>query len=100
VWGRLQVVGPVENEPRGGAPAPAVAFTDADGQATDDAAGAVRGEITEYDAHGEPRRRTRFSLLEQRPLPWLPVSEAAFLLWVLVALIVAWLVVGLILGLV
>jgi hypothetical protein len=100
VWGRLQVVGPVENEPRGGAPAPAVAFTDADGQATDDAAGAVRGEITEYDAHGEPRRRTRFSLLEQRPLPWLPVSEAAFLLWVLVALIVAWLAVGLILGLV
>lgn len=77
-----------------------MAFTDADGQATEDAAGAVRGEITEYDAHGEPRRRTRFSLLEQRPLPWLPVSEAAFLLWVLVALIVAWLVVGLILGLV
>ena len=77
-----------------------MAFTDADGQATDDAAAAVRGEITEYDAHGEPLRRTRFFLLERRALPWLPVSEAAFLLWVLAALIVAWLVVGLILGLV
>ena len=93
-------MGPVDSEPRGGAPAPAVAFTDADGQATDDAAAAVHGEITEYDAHGEPRRRTRFFLLEQKALPWLPVSEAAFLLWVLVALIVGWLVVGLILGLV
>ena len=37
-------------------------------------------------------------MLEQKPLPWLPVSEAAFLLWVLVALIVGWLVVGLILS--
>ena len=60
----------------------------------------MRGELTEYDAHGEPRRRTRFFLLEQRALPWLPVSEAAFLLWVLIALIVGWLVVGVILGLV
>jgi hypothetical protein len=79
---------------------PAVALTDADGRATEDPAAAARGEITEYDAHGAPRRRTRFLMLEQRALPWLPVSEAAFLLWVLVALIVAWLVVGLILGLV
>jgi hypothetical protein len=93
-------VGSVDSEPRGGAPAPAVAYTDADGQATDDPAAAVSGEIAEYDPHGAPRRRTRFFLLEQRALPWLPVSEAAFLLWVLVALIVGWLVVGLILGLV
>jgi hypothetical protein len=93
-------VGPVDSEPGGGAAAPAVAFTDADGHATDDPAAAARGEIAEYDAHGEPRRRTRFFLLEQKELPWLPVSEAAFLLWVLVGLIVAWLVVGLILGLV
>ena len=60
----------------------------------------MRGEITEYDAHGEPRRRTRFFLLDRGRCPWLPVSEAAFLLWVLVALIVGWLVVGVILGLV
>ena len=77
-----------------------MAYTDADGQATDDPAAAVRGEITEYGPHGEPRRFTRFFLLEPRALPWLPVSEAAFLLWVLVALIVGWLVVGLILDLV
>jgi hypothetical protein len=77
-----------------------VAYVDADGQATDDPAAAVRGEITEYDPHGVPRRLTRFFFLERRALPWLPVSEAAFLLWVLVALIVGWLVVGLILGLV
>jgi hypothetical protein len=91
-------VGPVDSEPRGAAPA--VAYTDADGRPTDDPAVAVRGEVIEYDAHGTPRRLTRFFLLEQKALPWLPVSEAAFLLWVLVALIVAWLVVGLILGLV
>jgi hypothetical protein len=77
-----------------------VAYTDAEGQATDDPAVAVSGEVTEYDAHGVPQRLTRFSMLEQKALPWLPVSEAAFLLWVLIALIVAWLVVGLILGLV
>jgi hypothetical protein len=77
-----------------------VAYTDADGRLTDDPAAAVRGEVTEFDRHGAPRRLTRFFLYEQRPLPWLPVSEAAFLLWVLVALVVAWLVVGLILGLV
>lgn len=78
-----------------------MAYTDADGHRTDDPAAAVRGEITEYDAHGAPRRLTRFLLLEQRSLPpWLPVGEAAFLLWVLVALIVGWLVVSLILGLV
>jgi hypothetical protein len=93
-------VGPVDSEARGGAPAPAPIYTDADGRATDDPAVAVRGEVTEYDPHGTPRRLTRFFLLEQKALPWLPVSEAAFLLWVLVALIVAWLLVGLILGLV
>jgi hypothetical protein len=82
-------VGPVDSEPRGGAPVPA-----------DDPAVAVRGEVTEYDPHGAPRRLTRFFVLEQKALPWLPVSEPAFLLWVLVALIVGWLVVGLILGLV
>lgn len=77
-----------------------MAYTDADGQPTDDPAVAVRGEVTEYDAQGAPRRHTRFSLLEQKAIPWLPVSEAAFLLWVLVALIVCWLVVGVVLGLV
>ena len=74
----------------------AVSYTDADGRATDDPAAAVRGEIVEYDAHGLPRRRTRFFLTE-RELPWLPVSEPAFLLWVLVVLMILWLGVGLVL---
>jgi hypothetical protein len=74
-------------------PAPAVSYTDAEGRATDDPAAAVRGEILEYDAHGHPARRTRFFLTE-RELPWLPVGEAAFLLWVLVILMIVWLGVG------
>ena len=97
--GTLKGVGPLESEPPGPTPAPAVAYTDAEGHPTDDPAAAVAGEITEFDRHGRPRRRTRFFLDEQE-LPWLPVSEPAFLLWVLVALIAAWLVVGLVLGLV
>lgn len=68
-----------------------------DSESRDDPAVAARGDV---DPHGAPRRFTRFFVLEQKALPWLPVSEAAFLLWVLVALVIAWLVVGLILGLV
>jgi hypothetical protein len=79
-------------------PAPRVAYTDAEGRATDDPAAAVHGEIVEFDAHGQPRRRTRFFLAE-RELPWLPVGEAAFLIWVLVALMLVWLAVGLVLRL-
>jgi hypothetical protein len=71
------------------------AYVDADGQATTDPGAAVRGEIVEYDDHGEPRRRTRFFLAE-RDLPWLPLSEPAFLLWVLVLFMLAWLAVGLV----
>ena len=89
----------VDDELPGGAPVPAVVYTDALGHRTDEPAAAVSAEITEYDGHGRPRR-TRFFFLDQKELPWLPVSEGAFLLWVLVALIVGWLVVGLILGLI
>jgi hypothetical protein len=41
-------------------------------------------------------RRTKF-FLEPRDLPWLPVSEPAFLLWVLAALVLIW--IGIALGL-
>jgi hypothetical protein len=75
-----------------------VAYVDADGQATSDPAAAVLGEIVEYDDHGEPRRRTRFFLAE-RDLPWLPVSEPAFLLWVLVLFMVVWIAIGIFLAL-
>ena len=77
-------------------PARAVAYTDAEGRATDDPAAAVQGEIVDYDAHGTPTRRTRF-FLSERELPWLPISEPAFLLWVLVALMAVWVVIGLVL---
>jgi len=77
-------------------PARAVAYTDAEGRATDDPAAAVQGEIVDYDAHGAPARRTRF-FLSERELPWLPISEPAFLLWVLVVLMAVWVVIGLVL---
>ena len=73
-----------------------MSYSDAEGLPTDDPGAAVRGEMVEYDAGGEVRRRTRFFLSEQE-IPWLPVSEAAFLLWVLVALVLIWAVIGLIL---
>ena len=78
------------------APVSAVAYTDAEGRATDDPAAAVRGELVEYDADGIERRRTRFFLTEKE-LPWLPVSEPAFLLWVLAALMLVWVGIGIVL---
>jgi hypothetical protein len=38
--------------------------------------------------------------VEQVEIHWLPVSESAFLLWVLALLLVAWLGIGVALGLV
>jgi hypothetical protein len=76
-----------------------VEYVDADGRPTDDPEAAVRGEVAEYDAHGRLRRRASFFLTE-RELPWLPVSEPAFLLWVLAALMLAWVVIGVVLHLV
>jgi hypothetical protein len=71
-------------------------YFDAQGQPTDDPSVAVSGEIAEYGDHGRLRRRTRFFLTE-RELPWLPVSEPAFLLWVLAALMLVWVAIGVVL---
>jgi hypothetical protein len=71
-------------------PSRVVTYTDAQGRATDDPAAAVSGEAVLYDEHGIPRRRTLF-VMAQREVPWLPVGEAAFLIWVLVILMVVWL---------
>jgi hypothetical protein len=71
-------------------------YYDADGRATDDPARAAAGEIAEYGPHGRRLRRTRF-FLNRAELPWLPVGEAAFLLWVLAALLVIWASIGLVL---
>jgi YD repeat-containing protein len=88
-------MGRVEPEPLPAA-ARTAAYVDADGRPTADPEAAIRGEIVEYDAHGRLRRRTRFFLAE-RELPWLPVSEPAFLLWVLAALMLIWIAIGLVL---
>jgi hypothetical protein len=96
-------MGLAEPDPQPATPLPAavrtVAYVDAEGRPTDDPEAAVRGDIVEYDAHGRLRRRTRFFLTE-RELPWLPVSEPAFLLWVLAALILIWLAIGFVLDLI
>jgi len=75
-----------------------VAYFDAEGNRTDDPARAVRGEIHEHDTEGR-RRRTWF-FLEEVEIKWLPVSEGAFLLWVLLALVLIWVVIGLAFGLI
>jgi hypothetical protein len=74
------------------------AYFDAEGSPTEDPARAVRGEILEQDERGR-RRRTWF-LIEEVELKWLPVSEGAFLLWVLLALALLWVLLGLAFGLI
>ena len=74
-------------------------FVDAEGKPTDDPRRAVRGELVECDPKSQRARRTWFRL-EQVEIRWLPVGEAAFLLWVLVLLLGVWLGIAAALGLV
>jgi hypothetical protein len=74
-------------------------LVDAEGRSTDDRGRAVRGELVEYDARSKRTRRTWFRV-EQVEIKWLPFSESAFLLWVLVLLLTVWFVIGVALGLV
>ena len=87
-------MGRVDVDPSPSNPSRVVTYPDAEGRATDDPAMAVSGEAVLYDEHGIPRRRTRFFMTE-RELPWLPLGEVAFLVWVLVVLMLVWLAVGL-----
>ncbi len=80
-------------------PRPARSLVDADGKPTEDPRRAVRGEFIEYDPESRKARRTWFRV-EQVEVKWLPVGEAAFLLWVLALLLIAWLGIGVALGLV
>ena len=66
-----------------------VIYRDGEGQPTSDPAAAVSGEVVEVDVEGRRVRRFRF-FLERGEVPWLPVSEPAFLLWVLAALVIVW----------
>ena len=79
------------------APGRRARFIDADGLPTDDPAAAVSGEIAEYGDHGRLRHRTSFFLTETDRPSWLKISEPAFLLWVLAALMMVWLGIGLVL---
>jgi hypothetical protein len=59
---------------------------------------AARGELVE-PAEAREGRRLWFQL-EDVQVKWLPLSETAFLLWVLAGLVLIWLVVALVLILV
>ncbi len=92
-------MGRSEGDPALSAPGSrSVILRDADGLPTEDPAAAVHGEIVEHDVHGRSHRRGSFFLSERR-LPWMPVSESAFLLWVLALLMLIWIGVGLVLWL-
>ena len=69
-----------------------VFLRDAAERPTPNPAEAVSGELVEIDEHGA-RRQTRFFLTREE-LPWLPVSEPAFLLWVLAGLVLVWVCIG------
>ncbi len=71
---------------------------DADGNRTDDPAQAVGGSVAGPDEQGRPRRT--WFLFDEVEIKWLPVSESAFLLWVLAALFGLWLLIGIVFGLV
>lgn len=77
----------------------AMSLVDAEGNPTDDVRRAVAGALVEYDA-GSERTRGAWFRLEQMEIRWLPVGEAAFLLWVLVLLLAVWLGIGVALGIV
>ena len=74
-------------------PVPSSIYLDAEGKRTENAAEAVRGEVVEHDAQAGRTRRTWF-FIEEVEIKWLPVSESAFLLWVLLALLLTWLLIG------
>jgi hypothetical protein len=75
------------------------AYFDAEGNRTEDPAQAVRGEVVERDPKAGRTRRTWF-LVEEVEIKWLPVSESAFLLWVLLALMLIWVLIGIAFGLI
>ena len=72
-------------------------YRDSEGRPTSDPTEAVSGEVVELDVHGRRAHRIRF-FLQREELPWLPVSEPAFLLWVLAVLVIVWLAIGAYLG--
>lgn len=82
-----------ETRPQPGSNDRAARYGGPEAEAGENSAAVVRVPVVEYDSRGRPVRRTRFFLAE-RELPWLPVSEPAFLLWVLAVFVVVWLFIG------
>jgi hypothetical protein len=80
------------------APSRTVRYRDSEGRPTSDPAEAVSGDVIELDVQGRRAHRTRF-FLQREQLPWLPVTEPAFLLWVLAALVAVWVGIAAYLGL-
>jgi len=74
-------------------------YFDAEGNRTENPAEAVRGEVVEHDPKARRTRRTWFSI-EEVEIKWLPISESAFLLWVLLGLLLTWVLIGLAFGLI
>jgi hypothetical protein len=70
-------------------PGGTIVYRDSEGKPTSDPAAAVSGEVVGLDVHGRRSRRFRF-FLQRGELPWLPVREPAFLLWVFAALVIVW----------
>jgi hypothetical protein len=68
----------------------AVSHRESRGRPTGDPVDAASGERVELQDHGRRAPRLRLFLAREE-LPWLPVSEPAFLLWVLVLLVFVWL---------
>ena len=54
--------------------------------------------VERSEERSSPREQRVWFRIEEVEIRWLPVGEAAFLLWVLVALIAAWLGLGWALG--
>ena len=71
-------------------------YRDAEGNPLNDPAAADGGEIIENDHEGRAGRRLWFRMVEVE-LPWVRISEAAFLLWVLALLVLVWLLIALLL---
>jgi hypothetical protein len=72
-------------------------YIDAEGQRTSDPGTAIQGEILEYNGEDHPKRTWFF--LKELEIKWLPMSESAFLLWVLVLLFGVWVLIGVLFGL-
>jgi hypothetical protein len=57
-------------------------------------------DLERVERSEQPDARRVWFRVEEVEIRWLPVGEAAFLLWVLVALLAVWLGIGAALGLV